>query len=68
MPTGGRDLIRDGKTGELFCSGDAEDLKNKIRALWYHEERTNKYRENCLEVNFDTVEDYAEKLMPIYKN
>ncbi len=61
------ELIQDGKTGELFCSGDAKDLKNKIRALWYHEERTNKYRENCLEVNFDTVEDYAEKLMPIYK-
>ena len=60
------ELIQDGKTGELFRSGDTEDLKNKIRALWDHDERVTQYRDNCKALNFDTVEDYTEKLMRIY--
>jgi glycosyltransferase involved in cell wall biosynthesis len=60
------ELIDDGRTGELFRSGDAEDLKNKIQALWKHEERVSGYRENCKTVRFDTIADYAQKLMRIY--
>ena len=60
------ELIQHGKTGELFRSGDADDLKNKIRALWEDGERVNRYRENCKTVEFDTVGDYVQKLMRIY--
>lgn len=60
------ELIDDGRTGELFRSGDAEDLKNKIQALWKHEERVSGYRENCKTVSFDTIADYAQKLVRIY--
>ena len=60
------ELIEDGKTGELFRSGDAEDLKKKIRALWDDAERVRLYRENCGSVKFDTVADYAQKLLQIY--
>ena len=60
------ELIQDGKTGELFQSGNAEDLKNKIQALWEHEEREALYRENCKTVHFDSIEVYTQKLMRIY--
>ena len=60
------ELIQNGKTGELFTSGDAEDLKNKIQALWDHEERTSQYREACQSVRFDTIAEYTQKLMKIY--
>lgn len=60
------ELVQDGKTGELFTSGDAEDLMKKIRTLWDHKERVEMYRENCMAVRFDTIEDYTAKLMKIY--
>lgn len=60
------ELIDDGRTGELFWSGDAEDLKKKIQSLWEHEDRVNTYRKNCKTVSFDTIADYARKLMEIY--
>ena len=59
-------MVQDGKTGELFTSGDAEDLMKKIRNLWDHKERVEMYRENCNAVRFDTIEDYTAKLMKIY--
>ena len=61
------ELIRDGETGELFTSGDAQDLTAKIRDLWDHEERVKTYTENCKAVGFDNVADYTAKLMPIYE-
>lgn len=60
------ELIADGKTGELFRSGDAAELKNIIRALWEHEERVKQYRENCGEIEFDDIAEYTRKLMRIY--
>ena len=60
------ELICDGKTGELFQSGDVEELKNKIRNLWEHKERTQMYRDNCKGQAFDTVNDYVQKLIPLY--
>lgn len=60
------ELVEDGKTGELFRSGDADDVKNKILALWENGERVNRYRENCKAVKFDMIAEYTEKLMQIY--
>ncbi|MBR3741888.1 MAG: glycosyltransferase family 4 protein [Clostridia bacterium] len=61
------ELIDDGKTGELFQSGDAENLKAKIQSLWEDESRLNQYRENSKSIVFDSVADYAQKLMQIYQ-
>lgn len=61
------ELIQDGKTGELFESGNAEELAGKIRQLWEDKELTEAYGRNCKEVRFDTVEEYCKKLMPIYE-
>ena len=61
------ELIEDGRSGVLFRSGDAEDLKAKIQSLWQDEARVDRYRENCKSVVFDSVSDYAQKLMHIYQ-
>ena len=60
------ELIEEGKTGELFESGNAEDLKEKIRKLWESRDRTAQYSENCKDITFDTIEEYVEKLMKVY--
>ena len=61
------ELILVGKTGELFESGNGEDLKNKIEELWNHKEKLDKYSENCKDINFDTIEEYCNKLIKIYE-
>lgn len=54
------ELIRVGETGELFESGNKEELKSKIR------EMSNKqYKVDS--VGFDTVDEYCQKLMKIYR-
>ena len=61
------ELIRPGETGELFKSGNAEDLAAKIRKLWEDRALTDRYSENCRNVEFDTVETYVKKLLKIWK-
>jgi len=61
------ELIQDGTTGELFESGNAEDLKQKILLLWTDQEKTARYAENCKKSGFDTIEQYYEKLMLLYQ-
>ena len=57
----------EGATGELFRSGDKEELKKKIRRLWEDRALTEAYAGNCRNVTFDTVEAYCGKLMKIYE-
>lgn len=61
------ELICVGKTGELFKSGDADDLREKIRNLWHDRELCNQYSTNCQDISFDTIEDYYWKLMKVYR-
>lgn len=61
------ELIQEGKTGELFTSGDEASLKEKIQNLWNDKNRMKEYSGNCKEISFDTVEEYCEKLMRIYE-
>lgn len=61
------ELIAEGETGELFESGNAEELKRKIQALWNAPERMKRYSENCRGVHFDGLKAYTEKLMMLYK-
>lgn len=62
------ELIKAGKSGELFESGNSEELKRKIQKLWESREITDTYAKNCEQVSFDTTEEYCEKLIKIYKN
>lgn len=60
------ELIQTGVNGELFESGDAEDLKAKIKLLWNDKKLLQKYTENCTQIRYDTVEKYCEKLLEEY--
>ena len=53
------ELIRAGKTGELFESGNAEQLKEKILAV-YKNDKYSDYVENCRAVEFMTTKEYCE--------
>lgn len=61
------ELIEVGKTGELFESGNAATLEEKIRTLWEDRELTDRYSENCAHLRFDDVEAYTEKLLKLYR-
>lgn len=61
------ELIDEGKTGELFVSGDKDDLVKHIYSLWNDREKLAMYSENCKENVFDTIEVYTDKLLKIYK-
>ena len=61
------ELIEEGKTGELFASGDAAELKNKIEVLWNDREKLAQYTESCKNICFDNIEQYVEKLMKLYQ-
>ena len=58
------ELIQVGKTGELFESGNKEELKNKILKM---KSKYEEYSKNCENISFDTVDEYCEKLMQIYQ-
>jgi len=60
------ELIRAGQTGELFESGNAEQLKKKIESLWNDPVRCAQYANNCKNVCFDTLDAYWEKLQAVY--
>lgn len=63
---GTAELIKEGKTGEIFEAGNAASLKEKIQNLWNQRELCEYYARNCRNVHFDTVEDYCDKLLEIY--
>lgn len=57
------ELIRVAETGELFESGSATQLKQKIEMLWRDAERISVYTKNCEAVSFDSVQQYTRKLV-----
>lgn len=60
------ELIRVGKTGELFESGNIIELKKYILHLWNNRELCVTYGHNCKEIVFDNLEEYCKKLLEIY--
>ena len=61
------ELIEAGRTGELFESGNADQLKEKIRNLWENPALTDAYSANCAHIGFDDVHTYTEKLLKLYR-
>ncbi len=62
------ELVRPGETGELFDSGNADDLKVKISELWNDQERLERYTVNCSHIHFMDVDAYYHRLMEIYRS
>ncbi len=60
---GAPELVEAGRTGEIFRGGDEEELSGHIKELWEDPERCRKYRENCKNINFDTVGEYCDKIV-----
>lgn len=61
------ELIAQGRTGEVFESGNAEALQEKIENLWKDKEKRKAYSENCLTYDFDNCEEYCKKLLVCYR-
>lgn len=61
------ELIRKGADGELFESGNVDDLKKKIQQLWGQPDKIREYSENCRQISYDTIEKYCEMLLGIYQ-
>lgn len=61
------ELIKDGKTGLLFESGNADELSEKINQLWSDRALLEKMSENCVNAKFDDVKQYCENLIKLYK-
>lgn len=59
------ELIENGRTGWLVGAGDTEQLKEKIRIIWESSE-PEQFRPACREVKFDSLEEYAGKLLKLY--
>ena len=60
------ELIQVGKTGELFESGNVDDLKEKIQKLWTDKNVCARYSQNCKSISFDTIDRYCNKLIRVY--
>lgn len=60
---GAPELVRVGYTGDLFRGGDAQELTEHIRELWNDPELCQQYSRNCQTINFDTVEEYCDKIV-----
>lgn len=61
------ELIKVGQTGELFESGNIEELKEKISSLYNNKQKTDEYSRNCKDIDFDDIEQYYEKIIKYYK-
>lgn len=61
------ELIRAGETGELFESGNAAQLKQKIRALWNDRQKLAAYSANCAALRFKDLEQYFACLEQYYR-
>ena len=59
------ELIRVGETGELFESGNDEELLQAIQALYRDKSKLAEYSNNCRCIRFDTLEQYTKKLLAV---
>ncbi len=60
------ELIKNGETGLLYKSGDVDALCDAIHSLWQDENKAQEMHNNCKNLNFDTIDQYLEKLLTIY--
>lgn len=58
------ELIQVGKTGELFESGNKDELKIKISEMLL---KADEYSKNCKFIKYDDTAAYVEKLIDLYR-
>lgn len=63
---GVKELLEDRKNGELFVSGNEEQLYEGIKKFWNDDELLKKYTDGCKSHIFDTTREYCEKLLKLY--
>lgn len=61
------ELIRDGETGLLFDSGNVRQLQENIARLWQDRELNERLCKASIQLQFDTAEEYGQKLLAYYK-
>lgn len=61
------ELIEKGKTGELFESGNADDLKEKTERFMTIGDNIKNYYLNCKNASFYTAEEYCNRLIELYQ-
>lgn len=62
------ELIQVKRTGDLFESGNFEELKSQVEKLWNDKDEIDRYSENCKHIQFDTIDQYYEKIIKIYQS
>lgn len=62
------ELIRVGETGELFESGNVEELNKLINTMYTDMIRLGVYHEKCYTIQFDTLKRYAQKMMLVIED
>lgn len=62
------ELIEEGRNGELFEAGNIRQLEEKILRLWNDDAKCKMYCEECLQKQFDTLEEYCKKIINIYSS
>lgn len=60
------ELIHVGQTGELFESGNVQQLTLMLEELWADHLRLDSYAANCDQIIFDNLDKYIDKLMLLY--
>ncbi|MBR2133975.1 MAG: glycosyltransferase family 4 protein [Eubacterium sp.] len=60
------ELIENGETGLLFESGNAEELKEKIKSLYFDENALEKMNASCRKKRFISIEEYTNTLLQYY--
>jgi glycosyltransferase involved in cell wall biosynthesis len=61
------ELIDDQKTGILFEPNNIEEFESAIHSITDDDKKADQMSKNCLNKHFYTVEEYAQKLLNIYK-
>ena len=64
---GTKELVKDKQTGELYPGEDADALEKVMENLWQDEEKIQRYKANCKQVRFDSLEEYCKKILELYK-
>ena len=57
------ELIRVGETGLLYKSGDVDALCDCIHEIWQDDAKAKAMHEACKTLDFDTVDEYLEKIL-----
>lgn len=60
------ELIDEGVTGEIFTTGDTDDLERKILKTLNNAEILKQYSENCLQKEFHTAKSYCVRIAGVY--